>query len=350
MSWTSSRADVRPRVEQVTVEEAARAGWDGLLGPEDGFQQASWLQMQERLLGDRLHVTCLWHGSELVAGLVSVDTDADSPWTMARPDLLLDVAPEMSLPAITCGGRHLGNTRALVAPGHDGADIAPLLEECADRAAARADRCMYFPHVRDDDLLAGELAAAGFERSRVDPYCILPIEGTFEDYLSRVSQSRRRGIRRDRREVVEAGFVLDLVPLVDCDLERLAELDVALLRKHGNDLADPRHSRAVLEGLAAGPDVLVTVASLDGVVAGFGAMVRLELGGSTQWFGNRAGFDYELQGDVPLYFEVLFYSPYEWAVDRGVTAIHVGMGSTKAKTSRGAVPHPQSCWVRWTAA
>lgn len=341
---------MRLSVEQVTVEQAARAGWDGLLGPDDGFQQTSWLLMQERLLGDRLHVTCLWSGTELVAGLVSVDTDVDSPWTMARPDLLLDLPPEVSLPALSCGGRHLGNTRALLAPGRDGAVLGPLLEECTDRAAAREDRCVYFPHVRDDDLLAGELAAAGFARSPVDPYCILPVEGSFEEYLSRVSQSKRRGIRRDRREVADAGFVLDLVPLVECDLERLAELDVALLRKHGNDLADPEHSLAVLEGLAAGPDVLVTVASRDGVVAGFGAMVQLEVAGSTQWFGNRAGFHYEMQADVPLYFEVLFYSPYEWAVDRGVTAIHVGMGSTQAKTSRGAVPHPQSCWVRWTAA
>ncbi len=337
------------RVEEVSVEEACRAGWDDLLTAEDGFQQSGWLRMQERMLGDRLRVLCLWDGPDLAAGLVTVDTDAASPWTMARPDLLLGVAPEDSLPALSCGGRHLGNTRGLVRAARDVAILDPLLAEVAARAEAGADRCVFFPHVRDDDPFAARLAAAGFARSAVDPYCVLPVAGTFEDYLSRLSQSRRRGIRRDRREVRDAGFVLDLVALADCDLDRLAELDVALLRKHGND-ASVRQSRAVLEGLAHGPDVLVTTASRDGVVCGFGVMVEHERRGSRQWFGNRAGFDYERQGEVPLYFEVLFYSPYEWAAERGVDAIHVGMGSTGAKVGRGAVAHPQSSWVRWTAA
>lgn len=337
------------RVARVTVDEAVRAGWDDLLGPEDGFQQSGWLGMQERLLGDRLGVECAWDGTELVGGLVTVATDASSPWTMARPDLLLDVAPETSLPALSCGGRHLGNTRALARAGAGGRVVRALLEHAVVRAGERADRCVFFPHVRDDDALADVLAAAGFERAEVDPYCVLPVRGTFEDHLARLSQARRRGIRRDRREVREAGFVLDLVPLAECDLGRLADLDVALLRKHGND-ASPAASRAVLEGLASGPDTVVTTASRDGVVAGFGVMVRHERDGSVQWFGNRAGFDYEMQGEVPLYFEVLFYAPYEWAVDHAVDAIHVGMGSTGAKVSRGAVAHPQSCWVRWTAA
>lgn len=337
------------RVEEVSVEEACHAGWDDLLTAEDGFQQAAWLRMQERMLGDRLRVLCLWDGSDLVAGLVTVRTDAASPWTMARPDLLLDLPPEETLPALTCGGRHLGNTRALVGAPRDPAILDPLLDTVAGRAEAGGDRCVFFPHVRDDDPLAARLAGAGFTRSAVDPYCVLPVSGTFEDYLARLSQSKRRGIRRDRREVRDAGFVLDLVALADCDLGRLAELDVALLRKHGND-ASVQQSRTVLEGLANGPDALVTTASRDGVVCGFGVMVEHERRGSRQWFGNRAGFDYRRQGEVPLYFEVLFYSPYEWAAERGVDAIHVGMGSTGAKVGRGAVAHPQSCWVRWTAA
>lgn len=337
------------RVEEVSVEEASRAGWDDLLTAEDGFQQSAWLRMQERMLGDRLRVLCLWDGSDLVAGLVTVGTDATSPWTMARPDLLLTLPADDALPALTCGGRHLGNTRAVLRAAPDLALVEPLLDTVAARAEAGGDRCVFFPHVRDDDPLAGLLATAGFTRSAVDPYCVLPVSGTFEEYLARLSQSKRRGIRRDRREVRDAGFVLDLVALADCDLGRLAELDAALLRKHGND-ASVRASRAVLEGLAHGPEVLVTTASRDGVVAGFGVMVEHERRGSRQWFGNRAGFDYELQGEAPLYFEVLFYSPYEWAAERGVDAIHVGMGSTGAKVGRGALAHPQSCWVRWTAA
>lgn len=338
------------RIAEVPVGEAIRAGWDELPGPEDGFQQSGWLRMQERLLGDRLRVVCGWEGEDLVAGLVTVATDAGSPWTMARPDLLLDLPPGDSLPALTCGGRHLGNTRALVRPGADPALLHGLLEKAVDQAGERADRCVFFPHVRDDDPLAGVLEGTGWVRAEVDPYCVLPVDCTFEAHLSRLSQSRRRGIRRDRREVRQAGFVLDLVPLADCDLDRLAALDHSLLRKHGNDEATLEHSRAVFEGLTTGPDTVVTMASRDSVVAGFGVMVRHEAGGSVQWFGNRSGFDYEMQGEVPLYFEVLFYSPYEWAVEQGVDAIHVGMGSTDAKVSRGAIAHPQSCWVRWTEA
>ncbi|MGL5865492.1 MAG: peptidogalycan biosysnthesis protein [Dermatophilaceae bacterium] len=337
------------QVEEVSVDEAAAAGWASLLRPDDGFQQVRWLRMQERLLGDRLHVTCLWDSAGLAAGLVSVDTDAASPWTMARPDLLLGVGAEQALPALTCGGRHLGNTRALLRDPADAALLRPLLDEAAARAGARADRCVYFPHVRDDDPLAAHLEVAGFHRSGVDPYCVLPIDGTFEDYLGRVSQSRRRGIRRDRREVREAGFVCELLPLADCDLDRLAQLDAALLAKHGS-AATEAASRAVLQGLLDGPDVLVTTASQDGVVAAFGAMVEHHCDGARHWFGNRSGFDYAMQGEVPLYFEVLIYAPYEWAVEREVDAIHVGMGSTAAKTSRGALAHPQSCWVRWAGA
>ncbi|WP_380168350.1 peptidogalycan biosysnthesis protein [Jannaschia sp. R86511] len=340
---------MRGTVERLTVEQAARAGWDGLLGPGDGFQQTSWLRVQERMLGDRLHLTCLWQGQDLVAAMVSVETDVGSPWTMARPDVLLDLPAEVSLPALTCGGRHLGNTRILLAPGRDASAAAPLLLECADRAAAQGGRCAFFPHVRDDDPLTGELAAAGFEPAGVDPYCVFPVGTTFDGYLAGLSQQRRRGVRRDRREVAESGFELQLRPLSECDVERLAELDVALLRKHGNHHADRAHSLAVLEALADGPQVLVSLATRGGVVAGFGAMVELRVDGCTRWFGNRAGFDYDMKGEAPLYFEVLFYSPYEWAAQRGVEAIHVGMGSTDAKVSRGAVAYPQSCWVRWTA-
>lgn len=336
------------RVAEVSVDEAARAGWDNLLGPEDGFQQIGWLRMQERLLGNVIRVLCGWDGKDLMAGLVIVATDSMSPWKMARPDLLLDMPIGDSLPALLCGGRHLGNTHALVRPGTDPVLLYALLERAVGRAEERGDRCVFFPHVRDDDPLVSVLERAGWVRDEVDPYCILPVVGTFEAYLSRFSQSRRRGIRRDRREVREAGFVLDLVPIADCDLDRLAALDAALLNKHGNNGATPEQSRTVLEGLATGPETVVTMASRDSVVAGFGVMVRHEADGSVQWFGNRSGFDYEMQGTVPLYFEVLFYSPYEWAVERGIDAIHVGMGSTKAKVTRGALAHPQSCWVRWT--
>jgi hypothetical protein len=339
------------------------AGWDSLLGVEDFFQTPRWLTVQERTGGTTLEYLLLHRAAGLTAGLVTAWADETVPWLLARPDALLRHACEEGLdgaqrcreavdgdltrallPALVCGGRHLGRTRALALPGASRADLADLLAAAAKLAAERGAASICFPHVdaRDGDL-AGLLAALGYHGHVSAHYCWLPVpEGGFEEYLAQMTQHRRRRVRLERRALAAAGVQVRVEPLTAGLTRRLGELDASLLAKYGNP-ADPARSAKILSGIAEvmGDDALVSLAWLAGEVIGFGLVLRSRAGSAEHWFGHRAGFDYAAQGRLPLYYEVLYYSVMEAAAAAGVTVMHAGIGSTEAKLARGCVASEQ---------
>jgi uncharacterized protein len=163
-------------------------------------------------------------------------------------------------------------------------------------------------------------------------------DGGWEEFLAGMSKHRRRRVRLERRALAEAAVEVSVEPLTPALVPRLGELDCNLLRKYGNP-ASPEHSAGLIGwiGEVMGEDVMVSVARKDGVPIGFGMVLRSRSRGREEWFGHRAGFDYEAQGRLPLYYDVLYYRVLEEAAAQGVGVLHAGIGSVEAKLARGCL-------------
>ncbi|MEU0073198.1 GNAT family N-acetyltransferase [Streptomyces sp. NPDC006332] len=348
--------------EVVQVPGAAaleEAGWSDLVGPEDFFQTSRWLGVQERNSGTTMDFLMRRRAGTPVAALVTAWAHDSVPWLLARPDAMLargvrdevpealarlaDVArgdPASLLPSLVCGGRHLGRTRPLAAPEALPSDVEALVAEAERLAAERGAASVCFPHVdeRDADLV-DLLEGRGYVSHPSAHYAWLPIPpGGWDQFLAEMSKHRRRRVRLERRALAEAKIDTRVEPLTPELVPRLGELDCNLLRKYGNP-ASPEHSAGLIGwiGEVMGDDVMVSVARKDGVPIGFGMVLRSKSRGREEWFGHRAGFDYDAQGRLPLYYDVLYYRVLEAAAEQGVTVLHAGIGSVEAKLARGCL-------------
>lgn len=335
------------------------AGWDDLLGPEDFFQTPRWLAVQERNSGTTMDFLVRRRDGDPVVGLVTAWADESVPWLLARPDAMLAKAledgvpqareclegpaegdPSSLLPSLVCGGRHLGRTRPLVAPGASPSDVEALVEYAERLGEERGAASVCFPHVdvRDTELVE-LLERRGYRSHLSAHYAWLPIpSGGWDEFLAEMTKHRRRRVRLERRALAEAKVEVSIEPLTPELVPRLGELDCNLLRKYGNP-ATPEHSAGLLSWIAEvmGDDAMVSVARKDGNVIGFGMVLRSRARGEEQWFGHRAGFDYEAQGKLPLYYDVLYYRVLEAAAREGVPVLHAGIGSVEAKLARGCL-------------
>lgn len=356
MREVRSRADVRHVADAATLPAA---GWNSLVGVEDFFQTPRWLAVQERNSGTTMDFLVQHRDGVPVAGLVAAWADDSVPWLLARPDAMLTQAvaagvPEAEhcltetaggdvtslLPSLVCGGRHLGRTRTLAGAGALPSDLEALVEHAEQLAEERGAASVCFPHVdvRDTDLVA-LLKSRGFRSHTSAHYAWLPIPaGGFDQFLAEMSKHRRRRVRLERRALAEAGVEVHLEPLTKALAPRLGELDSNLLKKYGNP-ASPEHSAGLLTWIAEvmGDDAMVSVARQNGSIIGFGMVLRSRARGEEHWFGHRAGFDYDAQGKLPLYYDVLYYRVLDAAAQAGVSVLHAGIGSVDAKLARGCL-------------
>ncbi|MBC7274589.1 MAG: GNAT family N-acetyltransferase [Streptomyces sp.] len=343
------------------------AGWGELVGPEDFFQTPRWLAVQERNSGTTMDFLVRRRAGRPVAALVTAWADDSVPWLLARPDAMLtravaDEEPEAAarladtaggdpaalLPSLVCGGRHLGRTRPLAAPDALPTDVAALVAEAERLAADRGAASVCFPHVDERDTgLVELLCERGYRSHPAAHYAWLPIPpGGWDQFLAEMSKHRRRRVRLERRALAEAGVDVRIEPLTADLVPRLGQLDCNLLRKYGNP-ASPEHSAGLIAFIAEvmGDDVMVSVARKDGAVIGFGMVLRSRSRGREEWFGHRAGFDYDAQGKLPLYYDVLYYRVLEAAAAQGVTVLHAGIGSVEAKLARGCLASQEHSYL-----
>ncbi|MEU8983684.1 GNAT family N-acetyltransferase [Streptomyces sp. NPDC058246] len=355
--YLGSHGDVRPVADAAGLPAA---GWDGLLGAEDFFQTSRWLAVQERNSGTTMDFLVQHRDGRPVAGLVAAWADDSVPWLLARPDAMLSRAledggtpeavavldevaqgdPAALLPSLVCGGRHLGRTRPPAGPDALPSDVEALVERAEQLGAERGAATVCFPHVdvRDTGLVA-LLRRRGYRSHLSAHYAWLPIPpGGWDQFLEEMSKHRRRRVRLERRALAEAKVEVHLEPLTKALAPRLGELDCNLLRKYGNP-ASPEHSAGLLSWISEvmGDDAMVSVARKDGSIIGFGMVLRSRARGEEQWFGHRAGFDYDAQGKLPLYYDVLYYRVLEAAAREGVSVLHAGIGSVEAKLARGCL-------------
>ncbi len=219
---------------------------------------------------------------------------------------------------------------------HPSADAATVRQALLQGALALTERLgvsslhVNFP-TRDDWTAMGE---AGLLQ-RQDMQYVWRNEGyaTFDDFLAALSSSRRKTIRRERRE---AATGLDIRILTGADIEE-AHWDAFFAfymdtgsRKWGR----PYLTRDFFSRLGAtmADRIALIMAFRDGSpIAG-----ALNLIGRDALYGRQWG----ALEDVPfLHFELCYYRAIEFAIERGLSRVEAG-AQGEHKIARGYLPSP----------
>lgn len=361
-AWQAVAGEVR------TVDSAAllpAVDWDGLAGADDLFLARPWLRVAEATSG--VPMTYLLGHDEhgLTSGLPTALLGPEVPWLLGRPDTLagycaeegldgaadflavLSGAPaDLLMPSLVCGGRHLGGTRVLTRAGlaSPAAATERLVAAAEDLMRERQARSVAFLYVDErDTVLRQVLTARGYASFTSSSYSWLPVpDGGFGGYTATLSAHRRRRIEAERRRLRAAGVQVRLEPLTAELVPPVSAMDVSLLVKYGaratQEQAELTFDRIRRE---FGDGASVVTARLDGELCGFALVLRHR----DHWYVYRCGFDYAVKGDLPVYFEVLFYHLIEAAAAAGVSVVHYGTGSTEAKQSRGCLTTHQHAFV-----
>lgn len=349
------------------IADIPAALWDGLAGDHDFFLSHRWTSVVEATgKVDTRYVVLPDADGRPVAAVSMALADAGVPWTLVRPDTVLTSGAEQGLPGaaellaslpgepadallpgVVAGGRHVGGTRLLLAPGAGAAEVTELLDRTEEWARSRGARSVSFLYTDETDTpLTEALRARGYGVAEAGRYSRLDVpEGGFEAYLERFSSHRRRRMRAERRALDAAGVEHVLGPLADFPLPRLAELEAELFAKYGLGHWKPAQSQEVLERTLSvfGADAFVSATVADGEVRGFGLLTAR----GSCWYALRAGFDYAFQepAKLPLYYETLYYRVIEHAAANGIRTVHYGLGSEDAKRSRGCTATTQHSYV-----
>ncbi len=282
------------------------------------------------------------------AALVCYILTADSPASGSlRPDRiaarLTDEGtpfPSFSasrwLPSVTCGGWRPYASRLLVRGTPDESEVECLLD-AVDLVVEQTDaESAVFPFVDEDDaVLSAALSARGYCSVESATRAYMPVNWqNLDAYLSGLPSKWRQTARRDLRALDGAGVEYTfLESLREARLGRLAVLQGALYRKYGfyESTLETETRLHTISELGEGLHAPVLLASLNEEIVGF--VLMLTAGGNVHL--RYAGFDYEQQGKLPLYFGLLFYEVARIAPRLGWQQLHYGPDSTAAKVSRG---------------
>jgi uncharacterized protein len=219
------------------------------------------------------------------------------------------------------------------------AALVRLHAETADQAGCRSRGLLYLypePDPAVSGVLADICAAAGLQRVRLGADCVLPVDTTgFTGYLDRFRSARRVAIRRERRRFAEAGLTVRVERGPAALRDEFVELQDSLLRRYGSAADRPQ----LLAGYQVlrrwlGDELVVFTAWQAETLVGFIAF--LEHDGVL--YARSTGFDHGRIADTFCYFNLLYYTPVDWAAARGITRIHYGFATYEAKLRRGCVP------------
>lgn len=174
------------------------------------------------------------------------------------------------------------------------------------------------------------------------PNCAIDIEwDSFDQYLARLSHSRRHSALRERERFEQSGLEIEVSDLGSC-LDQLPALAARLQAKYGH-AATEGEIAAQLEAQARhlNAESRVLLCRLRGRLVAFSLFYRW----GNRLYGRLAGFDYPATAGTDAYFNLAFYMPLQLALDENVKQLKLGMASWKAKAMRGASFDPA-----WTLA
>jgi predicted N-acyltransferase len=232
--------------------------------------------------------------------------------------------------------------RLLPAPGADEAALlataGEALIEQAQALNASSVHWLFTPPRQTAALTGGHWLA----RSGCQFHWENRAYGTFDDYLAALTAEKRKKVRRERRQVAEAGIELRVVPGAAAGVAEWAamyDFYCATVARHG---AIPYLSEAFFERL--GETLADAVVLLLAVRGGRYVAGALNLRGDDALYGRYWGClaDYH-----SLHFETCYYRAIEYCIEQGLSRFEAG-AQGEHKLSRGFLP-VQTHSVHWLA-
>ena len=329
----------------VTVEPSAASlpGWDELvigdgteLPSHDLWLSAKLLHVFE-VFGNKSpqHVLARANGT-LVGGLATHRLDELVTDRLMRFEGLfpgLDV-----LPARLAGGPYESRTGALTMPSLDEEVrrqvVSRLFAEAEDIAQRNDERSVVCRCVDGGDtLLRDVLRDRGYrEFPGPDRFVLVPPQEGLDGYIDSLPRRHRNKVRRELRKLREGGVAITVEPLTPDLIRTVAPLVVNLQSKY--DIDEDCDSITASLGLlrkTVKQSTYGVVARVGDRVVGFMELVVYR---GNAWTRS-AGFDYEAQGTLPVYFGVAFYGVMDFAAEHGLRLLDYAFMAEDAKRSRG---------------
>ena len=329
------------------IEEVGREAWDRCAGTDNPFVSYDFLHALEASgsVGDRSG----WHPQHLVVeqetsagpgGIVGVvpaylkahsygEYVFDHGWADAYERAGGQYYPKLqiSVPFTPATG-----PRLLTAPGQDADAVRRLLLGALTQVAEKLELSgAHITFMTEDEATAA--AEAGFLiRHGMQFHWHNHGYQSFDDFLAALSSRKRKAIRKERREVSEAGITVralsgDDLKAADWDIFHRFYVDT-YDRKWGY----PYLTRAFFSILAEtmGDRVVLMMAERNGTpVAG-----ALNLAGTDALFGRNWGCAADFKF---LHFETCYYRAIDVAIERGLSRVEAGTQGPH-KIQRGYLP------------
>lgn len=339
-----------------SVADLALEGWDDLvighsshLPAHHLYTSTSWLRRYEPFgEWDQRYLVARDRGA-LTGGLATHRVDPANATPKTRVD---DLFPELSArrdvpasmaPCRVAGGLIDGRTGILTRPGlslvERGALIDRLLSEAEHIAKDRGERAVICRCIDAGDLLLRSvLRGRGYiERPGPRHLVLTRPPGGLEGYIASFSNRYRNMIRREIRKLRDAGIVISVEVITRDLIASVLPLISQLHTKHsvGIQLDAARGELEMLRRIFK-QDARAVVARVGDRPVGY---VELVVYRGNAW-AHQAGFDYEFQGSLPLYFGVLFYGPMDFVDSAQLSRIDYSFGTEQSKVSRGCSSRP----------
>ncbi|MFL0750103.1 MAG: GNAT family N-acetyltransferase [Prochlorococcus sp.] len=168
----------------------------------------------------------------------------------------------------------------------------------------------------------------------------------FSDYLNRFDANQRRNIKRERKAVIQAGLKVSALTGSDLDVQLLQRMH-NFYEQHcarWGDWGSKYLSKSFFEALAKSPlkDQVVLFSAHRDDPRDPVAMSLCIQDEKTLW-GRYWGSKEEINC---LHFEVCYYSPIAWALEKGIQNFDPGAGGSH-KRRRGFLAKPHASLHRW---
>ena len=336
------------RLPAVTdVEERA---WDELVTGSNFYVSHAWLSSSSRTWSDwQACLVARDGGGRIVAGL-PVQLVRRRTASLYDPTIVFAAAgdaidPSAIFPFLLAGPRsgYCGEIPLAGDPtggaGHLAALLTALDEAVAD-TGARASGLLFLRHE----------AAAGVREALVEAgYTVfvqsfevrLPVPWTsFEQYVGWLPSKRRNAVRKDDEHTGAHGLQVVRTKLAGNEAT-IAPLAANVERRYGH-AADASALERTLRGqtAAAGAYSVLFLLMDGGRVVGYSS--HFEWRGTL--FLRSVGFDYEHPHVRGAYFTLALYEPLRYAIERGLTELHLGTEGYQAQVLRGGL-----VWPLWAA-
>lgn len=319
------------RLETVTtLDKVTPEDWDALAEPEGFYMSHGWLRAVERESGATATYLLAYAGDRLVGGLPVYDVERENnKFYAVRPRLdQMGTLGEWGV-AGSHRGHSSGILRSPTSPGGEDAVLDLLLGARRKLSPPTARGSVFlFATNRTASALHQRGAAVDFDCGDAT----LHTEGReFADYCGDLSSHRRIALKAEYARFRAAGYELDRQRLSEC-LDEAAPLLANLQAKYGHaTTADEVHRTFTDQAACLDDRSVVFTVRIDGRLVG--ASVTYE------WYGTlyvrAVGFDYAALRGAFEYYALCYYLPIDYMSERGLTALHLGIGAYGAKVKRG---------------